>query len=812
MKNLYHYLLLTFLAVFVQAGFAQTNGQLTGNLKDDQGAAIGFGTVAVLQASNAAIITGGVTDADGKFQIKTPAAGDYILRLTAIGYTATDTPPFKVTGAEFGHDFGSLVLKADTKTLQEVKVQALRPTITNHADKMVVSVENTALAAGSTAYEVLAKSPGVFIDQDGNIQLNGKGGIRIMIDGKLTYLSGKELQTLLQGMSAENLKALEIITNPSAKYDAEGTAGIININLKKNEIVGLNGSVYAGYQYNGLHGYTSGGNINYKKGNWNSFANLDVARRTNIRTNTMTREFNSEGSSVHFDQVGREEGRRFIPSLRLGTDYDISKKHSVGVMANLMHFRADNEFLTTSYLTNGNPLEDSLIKATNQIAGRFNNGTFNAHYMGKLDSLGTTLSADLDYVALRDNRNSRFTNELQRVSESRPMTTEISTSYNPPRFDIYSAKIDFIRPLNKETKFELGAKASYVISDSDLQFYDILNEQEEVDPRRTSHFIYKENVYAAYVNFNTSWGEKWSLQSGLRAEQTNGEGRLVNNNTVNTRRYLDLFPSIFVSQKVNKDYQLTYNYSRRINRPRYESMNPFFFYLDKYTSAQGNPDLKPQYTNSFEVKQIVKNTYNLVVGYAVTQNFIAEIPEQNNENNTTVFKHRNVREFKNISANLILPVKISSKWDVSNNVSLSHQDYTIELQNQSLRNEQLFLYAQSTSNIQLPKNLRLELSAAYQGQSAYGLYTIAANWGLDAGLKRTFLDNKLDLSVNVTDIFRTRRIIGTANFNGNVNEFDQYHFQQSARINLRYRFNKGKQFDAKRRTNSLEELNRAGGN
>ena len=281
---------------------------------------------------------------------------------------------------------------------------------------------------------------------------------------------------------------------------------------------------------------------------------------------------------------------------------------------------------------------------------------------------------------------------------------------------------------------------------------------------------------------------------------------------MNTRQYLDLFPSIFISQRVNKDYQLTYNYSRRITRPRYESMNPFFFYLDKYTSAQGNPDLKPQYTNAFEVKQIVKNTYNLVVGYAVTQNFIAEIPEQNNENNTTVFKQRNVREFKNISANLILPVKISSKWDVSNNVSLSHQDYTIELQNQSLRNEQLFLYAQSTSNIQLPKNLRLELSAAYQGQSAYGLYTIAANWGLDAGLKRTFLDDKLDLSVNVTDIFRTRRIIGTANFNGNVNEFDQYFAQQSARINLRYRFNKGKQFDAKRRTNSLEELNRAGGN
>jgi len=811
MKNLYCYLLLALLSVLTQSGFAQTAGQLTGNLKDDKGAAIGFGTVAVLQAANATIVTGGVTDAEGNFQIKTPADGEYILRLTAIGYTATDTPPFKVIGANFGRDFGSLVLKADTKTLQEVKVQALRPTIVNQADKMVVSVENTALAAGSTAYEVLAKSPGVYIDQDGNIQLNGKGGVRIMIDGKLTYLSGKELQTLLQGMSAENLKDLEIITNPSAKYDAEGTAGIININLKKNDISGLNGSVYGGYQYNGLHGYSGGGNLNYKKNKWNSSANLDVARRPNIRTNTMYREFNSEGSSVHFDQAGREEGTRFTPSLRLGLDYDLTPKHSVGVMANLMHFRADNEFITTSYLTNGNPAQDSLIRATNQIAGRFNNGTFNAHYVGKLDSAGTTLSADIDYVALRDNRDSRFINALQLVSENAP-TTEISTSYNPPRFDIYSAKIDFTRPLNKTTKLELGAKASHVLSDSDLRFYNILENQEVIDPTRTSHFIYTENIYAAYVNYSTSFGEKWSVQGGLRAEQTDGEGRLVNTGAVNTRHYLNLFPSVFVSQKVNKDYQLTYNYSRRISRPQYEALNPFFFYLDKYTSAQGNPDLRPQYTNSFEVKQIIKNTYNLVVGYAVTQDFFAEIPEQNNENNTTVFRQRNVDEFKNLSATLILPVKISPKWDISNNVSLSHQDYTIELQGQALRNEQLFLYAQSTHNIQLPKNIRLELNAAYQGPSAYGLYKIASNWGLDLGLKRTFLNDKLDLSVNATDIFRTRRVIGTANYNGNVNEFDQYFAQQSARINLRYRFSKGKQFDAKRRNNSLEELNRAGGN
>ena len=246
MKTFYCLFTFCFLILIAQTGFTPAPNQLSGSLKDQQGAAIGFGTVAVLQAHNATVITGGVTDDQGNFQIKTPAAARYFLRISAIGFTTYDTPPFEINQNNLGKKLWYYHLKRKHQSLAEVKVQALRPTIVNHPDKMVVSVEGTALTAGNTAYDVLAKSPGVFVDQDGNIQLNGKSGVRIMIDGKLTYLSGKELQTMLQGMSAENLKDLEIITNPSAKYDAEGTAGIININLKKNDLTGINGSVYGG--------------------------------------------------------------------------------------------------------------------------------------------------------------------------------------------------------------------------------------------------------------------------------------------------------------------------------------------------------------------------------------------------------------------------------------------------------------------------------------------------------------------------------------------------------------------------------------
>jgi outer membrane receptor protein involved in Fe transport len=812
MKKMYRLLLLTFAMALSQAGLAQTSGQLTGTLKDEKGQALGFGTVAILQAANAAIVTGGVSDAEGKFEIKTPAAGTYRLRVTAIGFAPLETPTFEVTGTGFSKNFGSLTVKEDAKALQEVKVQALRPTVVMQADKMVVSVEGTALAAGNTVYEVLAKSPGVFIDQDGNIQLNGKAGIRIMIDGRLTYLSGKELQTLLQGMSAENLKDLEIITNPSAKYDAEGTAGIININLKKNQLGGLNGSVYGGHQYNGQHGYSGGANINFKKGAWDSFATADVSRRTNMRTNTMNRLFNGQDGQVTYEQSGHEEGTRFIPSLRLGTDYDLTKKHSVGVMANLMFFRADNDYQTESYLRNGNPQQDTLISATNLIQGQFVNATFNAHYLGKLDSAGTTLSADLDYVSLNDQRDSDFLNHYTPVNTDGAPRQDLLYSDNTPSYTIYSAKVDFTMPLKAKNKFEAGAKASHVTSDNSLNFFKRRNGTQTLDPGRSNHFIYKEDILAAYANFSTSFGEKWSLQGGLRAEQTVGEGHLVNKDSTNTRNYLNLFPSVFVSQKVSKDYQLTYNYSRRINRPRYDALNPFIFYLDPYTWATGNPYLRPQYTNSYQVTHAIKNTYNLTLAYAVTNDFMAEIPVQNVENNTTTFGQRNVDKFKNLSAALVAPVKVNKYWDISNNMTAAHQDYTIVLEGQSLRNEQFFFYAQSTSNIQLPKKIRAELNLGYQGPLAYGLYKIAGNWGVDLGFKRSFLQDKMDLSVNATDLFRTRRIIGKANFNGNINEFDQYFAQQSVRLNLRYRFNKGEKFETKSRNTNLEELNRAGGN
>ena len=811
MKKLYCLLPLVLLLCLSPVAFAQTSGQLTGLVKDGKGAVVPYASVAIIQTSTKAIVSGVTTTDQGTFTLKTPAAGTYLLRLTAIGFTTLDTAPFEVTSSDFSKNFGTLTVPEDTKLLKEVTVQSMRPKVVAHADKMVVSVDGTALAASSTAYEVLAKSPGVFIDQDGNIQLNGKGGIQIMIDGKLTYLSGKELQNLLQGMSAENLKDIEIITNPSAKYDAEGNAGILNINLKKNTITGVNGSVYVGTQYNGLSGYSTGGTINYKKGKWNTSANVDAARRVFYRNTIMTRRFNTDSSNTSQDVSGRQEDIRQVPSMRLTTDYDITDKHSVGATANLYYQDFDSEFKTRTFASNGNPETDSLITATNLINGQFSNYTLNAHYMGKLDTAGTTLAADVDYVLINNNGKSRFFNVYQQLNDLNNSRLVLPGSDNPSDYKIFSAKTDFTKQFSKDTKMELGAKVSRVVSDNDLRFFYNVDNVQQPDSTRSNHFIYRESIFAAYVNYNTKLSEKWSVQSGLRAEKTLGEGNLLTTNTTFKRNYLNLFPSVFLMHNISKDYQVSYNYSRRINRPRYESMNPFIFYIDPYTYAQGNPSLRPAYTNSFEVTQTVKTKYIFKMGYAVTTDFIAEVPEQYPEFNRTVFTQSNVKRYENINGNVVLPIKISKNWEMNNNFNVAYQDYTIEQKEQSLRNKQLNYYGQTTQNIQLPQKVKLEVNGFFQGPFAYALYKISPLWGIDVGLKRSFLDDKLEFSVNVNDIFRGQQVIGKANYNGNVNEFDQYFGSRNLRLNLRYRFNKGAKFEEKKRNTNLEELNRAGG-
>lgn len=809
MKNLFPLLLLAFLLTLPQISFSQEGGALTGRIKDEKGAPLGFSTVAVVQPSTTAVVTGAVAGEDGTFHILPPAAGTYFLRVTALGYISQETPAFVVTGATFQKDFGTITLKEDPRKLNEVNIQALRPAIRQEADRLVVSVEGTAMAAGSTAFAVLAKSPGVFIDQEGNIQLNGRSGVTVMIDGKLTYLSARDLRNLLEGMSAENIKDIEIITNPSAKYDAEGTSGILNINLKKNIQQGINGSIHSGYTYNfKQHGYTYGGNINFKSGKWNSFLNLDAARRVGGREATFTRVFYGVGKTTYFDQVAT--GNFMVqgpPAIRLGTDYSLNDRHSLGFMANYTTNRMESDFLTDTYIGQ-TPANPSLyVEADNYLNNTYENFTGNLHYTGKLNTQGTLLSTDLDYARIRNRGEANFFNYFTDLVTAQRIQDFLFTDI-PNGYDIYSAKVDFTHPFSEDHKMEVGAKASRVISDNDSRFY-FNNGALVLDPQRTNHFNYRESILAAYLSWRGKLTERYTMQAGLRAENTQSFGESFTTGQVTERNYLDLFPSVFIQQRVNENYGINYSYSRRITRPNYGNLNPFRAYRDPYTYYEGNPFLRPQYTQSFSLAQTFKKIYTLTFTYNLNRDVMGELPILDVANATTIYTTGNLDNGRYVGLTAVAPLKITKWWDSQNTAVLSYSKFSMMSDNGFLENDQVFSMLQSNHTVQLPLEIRMEMNLLFRGPAASGLYHMAPMHRVDLAFKRSFFGKKVDVNVNANDLFKWYRYHWTTDINGNVNEFDQYFRWRSVGLTLRYNFSRGQKVEEKRRNSNLEELNRA---
>lgn len=785
-------------------------GLLSGSLMDQEAESIPFATVAVMELPDSTLVTGSTTEMDGTFNLKTPENGKYVLRFSAIGFESTFSPLFEIANSDYSRDFGMVTMREEMAMLNEVMIKSWRPRVKVENGKMVMRVEGTAIAAGRTAFEMLSRAPGVSVGQDGDFMINGNKGVNVMLDGRMTFLAPKELQTLLESMPAENIKEIEVINNPSAKYDAEGASGILNITLKKSTGTGLTGSVYGGYLIRNQRLFNGGINLNYNKGKWNSFANLDLSERGYYRPQSVLRTFPGNEDFTTYEQTGLQIEEQFVPSLRIGTDYEFNSNHSIGVMANLIHKNTEGDWNTSSTLSH--PVNGPYLKvdAFNNMDENFSNGQFNLHYTGKLDTLGTSISADVDYVILEKESNASFTNNYTYAADDQRIL-QLLENNSVSDYSIYAARLDFTTPLSPSSGLELGIKGSKVISDSELKYFVNEDGDRQLDPAISDRFRYEEEIYAAYASYSNRFNDSWNLQAGLRAEQTYGKGRSFSMNEGNERDYLEFFPNVMLEQKISENYKLNYSYSRRIERPNYSYFNPFIFYLDPFTYVEGNPDLQAQIINSYKLTQTFFGKFNLLLSYDSRDNYFIEVPTPDSESGQTAFARRNLDNFTSYGATLVAPVQLASFWNSNNTVVLNQQEYDLTIDGQSIENDNLFYMVQSNHQINLPLDIKLELNGTYRGPTAYGVYNIASQWWIDAGIKKSFFNDKLDVTLNATDIFKGMEMDINAAFLGNTIQIDQYFDNRAVSLNLRYSFSKNNAQN-KSRQNSLEELDRAGGN
>ncbi|WP_158828674.1 TonB-dependent receptor domain-containing protein [Mucilaginibacter lacusdianchii] len=798
------------------AAKAQTitgTAKVTGSLVIEIGKPADYATVSLIRAKDSSIVKSSLSNEAGVYTIDRVSAGTYIIKATIIGYNKSFSAPFTVTAASTTVSVPLMKILPATNSLQAVNVTATKPLVERKIDRTVINVENSVLAAGNSAMEILEKAPGVTVDKDDNISLRGKQGVTVMIDGKLTYLSAAQLAQMLRSTDGNTIQSIEIITNPSAKYDAAGNSGIINIKMKKNRNVGTNGSFSANAGYGNNHKASSSLNMNHKDGSLNIFGTYSYTNNKRPQDINLNRNISSNGVNTLFKESTDMLGSRAAHNYKLGADYEVSKNNTLGVQLSGYNTAFDANTFNNTLILGAEQLNTQAVTTTaNQSAERYNNFAANINNRLVLDTMGKELTMDADYSYFSNRQSNNYTNNYFYADGTTLRTSSLLRNNLPTRINIGTFKADYTNPIGKTMKLEAGVKFSYVHTNNDLRTDSILNNNWVADAGRTNLYIYTENINAGYLNFSKTW-KKTSLQLGLRAEQTNskGDSRDINGlPTINDRNYLNFFPSVFLNQELSDKHTLGINYSRRIDRPSYDDLNSFTQILNAYTYVQGNPNLRPQYTNSYELSYTYKKTYNVTLGYSKTTDVMAEIPRQIDEQKVTFITRENLAVQNAYNLNISAPFNVTKWWNSNNNLTGFYLGFKSDAL--QLNDGQYAANANSINTFTLNKTVKLEGTFNYQSPLTYGLFHIRSNYGFDGGISKSFAAKKATLKFSVSDLFNTRKqnlTVKQGNLNFNVFQKNE---TRVARLTLTYNFGNAKIQSRRHNSGASDEQGRVKAN
>jgi iron complex outermembrane recepter protein len=630
MKHLLN--LLTAMSISL-VSLAQNSGKVLGAIKDGGNQKIiDAASISLLRAKDSSIAKVAITDKEGNFNFENVKMGAYMVLATSIGHSKVYSKSFEISGDQNLVNIGVLQLVPVDKNLKEVVVNSKRQLIERKIDKTVINVDAAISNEGSTALEVLEKSPGVTVDKDGNISLKGKQGVMVMLDGKPSYLSGQELANLLRSMPSNNVDQIEIMTNPSAKYDAAGNSGIINIKTKKNKQKGFNGSTNLSFGQGVYEKTNNSLNLNYRNGKFNVFANVSGNYRRDFQQLSIKRTYKNADNSVNavFEQTSNEMRYNNNYNAKVGADFYASKKTTFGIVLTGFTTPFNQTGNNLSYLKSNTGVVDSMVASSSAETSSWKNGAINLNFRHQFDSTGRELTADVDYLTYDSHKDQNFTNTSY-TPDWVIKNNDLLVGELPSLINIYSGKLDYTHPLKSGLKIETGLKTSFVETDNTAGYYNIIGNAKVVDYDKTNQFVYKENVNAAYLNMNKQI-KKWGIQAGLRLENTNYSGNQFGNpqrqDSSFKKSYTGLFPTLYLSYNASEKNQFGFSFGRRINRPDYEDLNPFMFFLDKYTYGSGNPFLKPSYAHTFEMSHTYNQFLTTTVNYSNTKDLFAEIFEQ----------------------------------------------------------------------------------------------------------------------------------------------------------------------------------------
>jgi hypothetical protein len=800
MRKKHQILILLLTAMFCVAGArAQQNGAISGSVRSSDGKPVEAATITLLNSKDSSLVKIFITDKAGNFTFETLKKGNYILKITAVGHTDLLSPLIVLSDDSSRQKTGVIVLPQQAGQLKEAVVTARKPLVEIKMDKTVVNVDASPTNTGLSALEVLERSPGVTVDNDGNVSLKGKQGVLILVNGKPTYLNPQNLSSYLKNMPANQLDQVEIMTQPSAKYDASGNSGVINLVTKKTGSNGFSGTATSSAIVAKYFKNTNSLNFNWRTGRINFFGSYGYSYWEGFNDINNDKSLRSDGATpfnryVHQYTFGRYSDRSH--TFRVGADLIADSKTTLGIA---IDGTVDNQKFTTASRAD---IYDSLHRYVQYNNAWSQNHTpqthlgFNFNFQRKLDEKGREISADADYIFYNTPGQQYSNNYLYNADNTASEDPYLLNGQLPSYISIYSFKSDYKQPLSADATFEAGVKSSYVKTDNNA-LYDLYNQADqkwEPDADISNHFIYKENINAAYVNLRTQI-KKFSIQTGLRAEQTVADGDQIIKDTSFHKNYVQLFPTAYFSYHQDDNNTFGLSYGRRVERPDYQALNPFQNRLDRYTYDQGNPNLQPQFSHNVELSYNYKGQLNITANYTITTDIISNVQiilkQPGDSNYSTVQTSQNIASFENIGLSVNYSKPIYKWWtlNIFANVFNNHFKGVIEAQNIDLSH--LSFGANFSSQFNFNRGWTAEVSGFYNSPVYDGSALLAEGQGFfSLGGGKKVLKDRAVIKLNLRDPLYLMSYTATSDLNNGLTRAHYVWDNRRAILTLVYHFGK----------------------